>query len=256
MIDPLTREDLQRLAGEQTTPCVSLYMPTLRIGSDALQNVVRLKNLLVEAEENLAAHRRRVEVRDFMCPIGKLLQDGTLWNDLSSGLALFRCEETLRYWRLPLAFETFVWVGDRFYIKPLLPLATHNDRFYLVAVSQSEVRLFKGSRHDLREIHPAKLPNSLVEALHLHQPEGMFQVRTVSTAVHGKEGAVFHGQDARRSIPRMTFSRISGSSIEPSTTFSRTSKHPWFLRAWNTCFQFSAAPTAIGNFSNSRSSAT
>ena len=196
MIDSLTQGDLQRLAAEQKAPCVSLYMPTLRIGSDALQNVIRLKNLLVEAEERLVAQRRRADARDFIRPIGKLLEDETLWNDLSSGLALFRCEETLRYWRLPLAFETFVWVGDRFYIKPLLPLATHDDRFYLLAVSQNEVRLFEGSRHDLAEIHPAKLPNSLVEALHFHQPEGMLQVRTVSTAMHGKEGAVFHGQGA------------------------------------------------------------
>ena len=197
MIDSLTQRDLQRLAGEQKAPCVSLYMQTDRIGSDALQNAIRLKNLLAEAEERLISlGQRPVAAKGFLRPIGELLDNRAIWSNVSSGLAVFRSAEALHAWRLPAAFEPYAWVGDRFFIKPLLPLATHDDRFYLLAVSQNGVRLFEGSRYELGEIHVSNLPKGLVEALHFHPPEGLLQVRTVSTAVHGKEGAVFHGQGA------------------------------------------------------------
>jgi hypothetical protein len=38
--------------------------------------------------------------------------------------------------------------------------------------------------------------------LHYHQPEEVLQVRSVSTAIHGKEGAVFHGQGAASEHPK------------------------------------------------------
>jgi hypothetical protein len=204
MIDSLTQNDLRVLAGRQKSPCLSLYMPTLRIGSDALQNMIRLKNLLIEAVDRLGAQsQHRAAAKKLMQPpLGKVLEDQTLWNDVSSGMALFRSADTLRFWRLPVAFPMFVWVGDRFYLKPLLPLATHDDRFYLLAVSQKDVRLFEGSRYDLVELHLAGVPASLQEALHYHQPEGMFQVRSVSPSVHGKEGAIFHGQGAATEHPK------------------------------------------------------
>ena len=103
---------------------------------------------------------------------------------------------------LPLAFESIAYVGEQFYIKPLLQLAEHDGHYYLLAVSQNGVRLFEGTRQELAEIHLAKLPKNLIEALHLHPPEGSLQVRTASTAYHGKEGAVFHGQGAATAHPK------------------------------------------------------
>ena len=217
MIDSLTQRDLQGLAGGHEPPCVSLYMQTDRIDPDARQNAIRLKTLLAESEETLVAlGQRRAAAREFLRPVSELLEDRALWADLSVGLALFRSVDSLHVWRLPAAFEPFAWVGNRYYIKPLLPLASHDDRFYLLAVSQNDVRLFEGSRYSLAEVHLSRLPTSLVEALHFHQPEGMFQVRTVSTCVHGKEGAVFHGQGAATEHPKddiLAYFRITDQAL-------------------------------------------
>ena len=203
MTDPFTQHDLRRLAGEQEAPCLSLYMPTFRIGSEALQNTIRLKNLLVESEDRLLAYlKHKSAVQQFVRPMGDLLQDGRLWADVSDGMALFRSTKTWQFWRLPSAFESIAFVGEHFYIKPLQPLAAHDGRYYLLAVSQNGVRLFEGTRQGLAEIHLAKLPKNLIEALNLHPPEGSLQVRTASTAYHGKEGAVFHGQGAATAHPK------------------------------------------------------
>jgi hypothetical protein len=203
MTDPFTQHDLRRLAGDQEVPCLSLYMPTFRIGGEALQNTIRLKNLLVESEDRLLAYLRHTSaVHEFVRPIGELLNDGRMWADVSDGMALFRSTKTWQFWRLPSAFESVAYLGEHFYIKPLLPLAAHDGRYYLLAVSQNGVRLFEGTPQGLVEIHLAKLPKNLVETLHLHPPEGSLQARTASTAYHGKEGAVFHGQGAATAHPK------------------------------------------------------
>jgi hypothetical protein len=203
MTDPFTQHDVRRLVSEQEAPCLSLYMPTFRIGSEALQNTIRLKNLLAESEDLLMGYLHdKSAVQQFVRPIVDLLQDGRLWADVSEGLALFRSTKTWHFWRLPSAFESIAFVGEHFYIKPLLPLATRDGRYYLLAVSQNGVRLFEGNPQGLVEIHLAKLPENLVDALNLHPPEGLFQVRTASTAHHGKEGAVFHGQGAATAHPK------------------------------------------------------
>jgi hypothetical protein len=197
MTDPLSHNDVKNLAADQEPPCLSIFMTTFRIGSEALQNTIRLKNLLVEAEERLLPRlKHHSAVQQFLRPIGELLQDGRLWADVDAGLALFRSMERLQYWRLPEAFESVAFVGDCFYVKPLLPLVAPAGQYCLLAVSQNGVRLFEGNQRGLAEIQVANLPKSLVDALHLHPPEGLFEVRTAMTAIHGKEGAVFHGQGA------------------------------------------------------------
>jgi hypothetical protein len=178
-------------------------MPTFCIGSEALQNTIRLKNLLVESEDRLLAYlHHESAVHQFVRPIGELLKDGRMWADVSEGMALFRSAKTWQFWRLPTAFESIAFVGEHFYIKPLLPLATYDGRYYLLAVSQNGVRLFEGTWQGLAEIHLPKFPKDLTEALNLHPSERSLQVRTASRAYHGKEGAVFHGQGAATAHPK------------------------------------------------------
>jgi hypothetical protein len=74
-----------------------------------------------------------------------------------------------------------------------------HGRYYVLAVSQNQVKLFAGTRSGLTEVDLKALPHNLVEALSFHQPEGVFQVRSVHvTGPHSKrirkESAVFHGQ--------------------------------------------------------------
>ncbi|MGH8601563.1 MAG: hypothetical protein ACREXR_01905, partial [Gammaproteobacteria bacterium] len=43
-------------------------------------------------------------------------------------------------------------VEHRFHLKPLFPLISGDGTFYLLALSQNEVRLFKGSRYHINEL--------------------------------------------------------------------------------------------------------
>lgn len=166
-MDLFNRSELQRLAELQDDVCISLYMPTYRNESDWSQNTTRLKNLLREARNQLRDQDYREDSIDEILADGrKLLDRPGFWrNNLGDGLALFITADTTEYFRLPLSFEEVVVVDDRFHLKPLFPLIAANNRFFLLALSQNDVRLFQGTHQSINEIESAEIPNDIVEAL-------------------------------------------------------------------------------------------
>ena len=193
----LSRDELKILLERQSGTCgsVSIFMPTYKVGAEIRQNSVRLKNLLRKAEERLVAViPRPVEVRRFLAPVQQLLDDKLFWQHPSDGLAIFLSREMFRYYRLPLNFKELVVVSDRFHIKPLLPFFSGDGRFYVLALSQNEVRLLQCTRFGAKEIDLAGfVPRSLAEALKYDETERTLQYHG-GTPGKGKESIIVHGQ--------------------------------------------------------------
>jgi hypothetical protein len=83
---------------------------------------------------------------------------------------------------------------DRFYIVPLLPQATQNARFFLLALSPNRVRLLEGDRSEIRECQIPELPKDFEELGRYIDSEKQLQFHT-EAAPQGAGGraAVFHG---------------------------------------------------------------
>jgi len=190
----LTKDDLKALIEKHRGWCVSIFMPTHRAGKEIQQNPIRFKNLLGEAEQRLlAAGLRAPEAQKLLKPGQRLLQDSFFWMHQSDGLAVFLSSEMFRHYRLPLEFEELVVVTDRFHIKPLLSLFTGEERFYVLALSQNEIRLFQGTRYSVSEVELEDVPESLTEALKYDDPEKQLQFHTGTPKRTGKRPAMFHG---------------------------------------------------------------
>ena len=200
-MDLLTRDDLRALMEASDDRCVSIYMPTHLGGQDIPQDKIRFKNLLKAAEERLhAVGVRGTLAKELLTPAEELLEtDSLFWVYQSQGLAVFVSRGLFRTYRLPTGFEEFVVVANRFHIKPLLPLIAGDGRFYLLALSQNQVRVFQGTRHGLAELNPPSLPRSLAEALKHDQREEQLQFHTrTGERKGGERAAVFfsHGVGA------------------------------------------------------------
>ncbi len=104
-------------------------------------------------------------------------------------MAAFASQDTFRSYRLPFTFSELVVVTDRFHVKPLLPLLSGDGRFYILALSQKQVRLLQGSRHSVSEVNLQNVPTSLADALSGEERERQLQFHT--TARGGS--AIFHG---------------------------------------------------------------
>jgi hypothetical protein len=168
-MDRLSRSEMIELLDQRRGPCVSIFMPVHRAGIDIQQNPIRFKNLLREAVQKLAEAGIDQETERLLEPAERLLDDGELfWQNQRQGIALFRSREIFRYYRLPFEPKSAVVVGERFSILPLLPFLSDGgaaDRFYILALSLKQVRLFKATRFSSEEIEPGRAPRSMAEAL-------------------------------------------------------------------------------------------
>ncbi len=185
----LSSDELSALVEGPQEMGVSIYMPTHRTG-DVEQDPIRLKNLLREAAGQLVDYGISIsDAGGLLESAEQLLPDSHFWQHQGDGLAIFISPRIFRYYRLPYSFEELVVVTERFHIKPLLPLFSEDGVFYILAVSQNQVRLLQCTRYHVRESTPERVPSNLAEALKYDQPEKQHQFHTTGpgglTISHG-----------------------------------------------------------------------
>jgi len=195
---PSTSE-FRTLLEQHNGPCISMFLPTHRSGMETQQDQLRLRNHIRAAENRLLLdHLRTTQVEHLLQPIQALLEDELFWLHPGDGLALFRSPDTFRTYWLPSSFKEQVVVTDHFYLKPLLPFLSKDERFSILALSQNEVRLLQATHYSVRKVDlPAVVPRGLAEALTYDEPENELQYHSSSSGVRGKGGrraTIFHGQ--------------------------------------------------------------
>lgn len=199
-MDTLSRNELRTLLEKQKGTCISIFLPTRRAGVESQQDELRLRHLIRDAENRLLLENlRSTEVEKLLEPLNMLLEDGDFWLHTVDGLAIFRASELFRYYRLPCSFKEQVIVSDHFYLKLLLPFLSNDGRFYILALSQNEIRLLEGTRYSVNEVElPEAVPESLAEALKYEEAENeVWFYSSSSGAAVGKGGrraAIFYGQ--------------------------------------------------------------
>ncbi|MGH2397388.1 MAG: hypothetical protein ACRDFW_10450 [bacterium] len=192
----ISNDELRALAGHREEgPHVSLFMPTARAGAAVEQRPIRFKNLISEVESQLKGQEmRKPEIESLLSPAQERLQDGNFWQQQSDGLAFFLAREFAQSFCLAERFEELAVVEHRFHLKPLFPLISGDGAFYLLALSQNQVRLFQGSRYHISEVILAdEVPRSLAYALGHDLTEEHLQFHTgggdVSSPIYHAQGA-------------------------------------------------------------------
>lgn len=196
-MDILNPTALKSLIAQQEKWCVSIYMPTHPVGREQQQDPIRLKNLLAQAETKLLANGlRRPEAQKLMRPAEELLWNRDFWQRQGEGLAIFLTNGFSQVYRLPVEFEEQLHSGNGFYIKPLLPCLGRGIRFYVLALSLNNVRLFEGDGDTMSEIK-LNFPSSMEEALWTDEPEKYLNMHSgsISTSQGKGSAGVFHGHD-------------------------------------------------------------
>ncbi|MCB0115694.1 MAG: hypothetical protein KDD84_16455 [Caldilineaceae bacterium] len=196
MNDFLSKHRLKELLQTNQRPCVSIYMPTHRKGDQTQQDPIRLRNLLDSAAQQLQdADLRRPLAAKILDPARRLAADPVYWQHQSDGLAALLNEDSAHIHRLPLQFEELVLVSDQFHVKPILPLFNSDGRFYILALSQNEVRLLEATKHHVDELALNDVPTSLADALWYDDRERQLQQHAGAEAGRqgGDQGVIFHG---------------------------------------------------------------
>lgn len=208
MAELLQPDSLRQLIEHGNGPCVSMFLPTHRTPPENEQDPIRLKNLLGEAQERLVQMDvRSPDAIELLEPATRLLGLGLFWQYQADGLALFLAPGVFRFFRLPVDLPELVVVADRFHVKPLLPYVATGGHFFMLALSQNEVRLLEGSRHRVEEVELEAVPQDLAEALRYDDLE---KEQLLHVAGRGGRSApvVFHGHGTGAEVDRVLLERF------------------------------------------------
>ncbi len=197
-MDQFPREELKTLLTPTGGHCVSLYLPAHGNPFEAREDPIRFRNLLKEAEERLIQEGlRAVEAKEFLAPMQRLLDEPSVWQYQPNGLVVFLSRDFFRVFRLPVDLEELVAVAPRFHLKPLIHLLTEDYGFYLLALSQKEIRLLQGNRFRVWDVEiDDKVPKSLDEAIKYDDPERQFQFKGKATVGRGQRHALVFSHGA------------------------------------------------------------
>jgi hypothetical protein len=165
-MDTLTRSELRELLQPRRPPCVSIYLPLHRFGPERLQDAVRLGHLLNDAGRLLCERGASAEEAEaVLAPAHELAHAPGFWQQPAHTLALFVDPEACHFYRLSLQLPERLAVGERFLLRPLLPLLANAATFYVLALSRRHVRLLEASRTSVKRIDLPGVPQSMEEGL-------------------------------------------------------------------------------------------
>ena len=201
-IDIPTVAEFRDLAQLRAQFCVSLYMPTSRLGEKAESNRTSFKDLAKEALAQLReasankhvieAFERRFEQlaggehhpdQDKVRQRQRAKPDESLsfWHHQGNGLAVLAVPEILRTFRLAETPKPLAEVADRFHLTPLLRAMTSRHDAFVLALAEESVRLI----HVFANFPPLRvpvpgLPKNAEEAthrpsFHVRAPRGHLQ---------------------------------------------------------------------------------
>ncbi|GAB3812766.1 hypothetical protein GCM10028820_06380 [Tessaracoccus terricola] len=194
-MDLLNRNDIQALATSRAEGIhLSLFIPTHRVGPEMQGDQVRWKNLVNGVEAMLLEEMRRPDVEALLEPARELLNNSPAWQRMGDGMAMFLRPGWHQTYRIPASLPILATVGDHFVTGPLMRLLSGDEHFFLLAISQSKVRLMDGSRHTVEQVELGDVPTAVADVLEPPDPESGALVRPMS----GNRGglAVFHGHGA------------------------------------------------------------
>lgn len=189
----ISKNKINYLFSIHAEPCISLFIPTHRSGFDnSKADRLRFKNLLSQTRQSLSQHGySENESNKLLQPAYDLYNEESFWSNLSDGLAMFISPDHSEYFELPIAFNTYHFVGDHYHLRSLLPMFNGDGRFFLLALSQNEVRFFEGSRNSITPVEIEDLmPENIEAELQLEENEKNLQF-------HGggnrQSGPIYHG---------------------------------------------------------------
>jgi len=241
--------EFAQLISSEEPHSVSLLLPTHPAGRNVREDVIRLKNLVSRAETTL--RRQGVspgETAERLEPAQRLIHEEQLSQNHGRGLAVYLGQTHSRVLDTAFPLEEICTVANRFYVRPLLPMADSNGDFYLLALAQKSWRFFRGDRSGLTPEDLPGAPENLAASAHLDQPEShvQFHTGTAEAGVGGSRPAMFHGQGAIAD---------KAASHRPCTRFRAADGPRWCSRRRNRSAASSARQATASNSSTTPSRA-
>lgn len=133
---------LKEIKDIRSENCITIIATTHRTKPDYLNDGLRLKNLIKEAEDRLMADTTKRNAKSLVEKLNKLAAEIDHSQNLES-LMLFVNDEVAKYTRLPITVEDRVVIDDTFATRDLVRAMHLETHYYILVLSQEKIRLIE-----------------------------------------------------------------------------------------------------------------
>ena len=190
----INEKEFKKLADYKNEPCVSIFIPTQRAGKEVLEekNKKHLHSEWTQVKKELKDKNVSDEaIEKIGKPIQQLIDNRDFWRHQSDGLAVFSSADFFENYTLPVNFETYHYISEEFYVKPLVPAMTGDGRYNILSIQLEDVKLYEASKFSIMPVEIDELtPSRLEERVGFDYKEKALQFRTQG---EGGEKTQFHG---------------------------------------------------------------
>jgi hypothetical protein len=206
--DTIREKQLLKLAAQRGI-CVSIFLPTTPLTSDAQADRITLKNLTKTAMEQAEAIADKRQIQAMAGYLEEVQEDDEFWEFQANGLGILVTPESIKTYRLAYAVEKAAEVSDRFYLKPLMS-ALQPMSAYVLAISQKSVKLYEfTAAQELEPLDASDLPTSFSEVT----KRTLQRDRAPSGKLQGDEGAEVLQKQFLRAVEGAMRPIVSGSNL-------------------------------------------
>lgn len=194
-MEQFTRKSLEQLLQLRNKPVISIYFPTVKKGPEQQQNPIRFSNMIKKAKDMLeksGASNHQIKVK--LDEVAQLEHDPDYWKYQRQGLAIFVTPDEYRFVRLPIKVKELVTVNHHPFIKPLLPLITTNGQFFILTLSQNNIKLYQANRTDIDKLHLGDDVSVSMDDYFADTEVRTYLQFHTGTSSSGNRPGVFHGQ--------------------------------------------------------------
>jgi len=167
------KEQLQKLATEKNSPCVTISLNTHRTHPDNIQDEILLKKLLKEAEERVINEFGKRPVAQLLEKIETVSKEIDVNYNLDS-LHIFLSNDTQEI--MKSSWETTndgVHISESFAIRPLIKNYNRSENYLVMLLSQSGVHLYEAVNEDIiKEVRNDDFPFSENRHYNTHSDKG------------------------------------------------------------------------------------
>ncbi len=190
----LTKLEIKQFAAS-AGPCVTLMLPVQVPGRSNQRNLsARVKVAASQAEEKLAELSAPATlVRKLIDPIVGMAAE--LDDEAhAETLAVFTTETEVAHYWLPEKLDEAVVASSNPYVRPLIKSVEQDPEFYILALSQKDIRLLHCTDHSSEEVNLAdKSPHSFHDARATDPPDHVLDNRSSPGPSSGASKGVLFG---------------------------------------------------------------
>ena len=153
-MENISKQAIEKLSKERSANSISIYLPTFREDPESKENRnhINLKNKIKDASRELEDQGyQKKEIDNYLKPLHDLVEDAGFLRNLWNGMAIFLNERIFVYYTLPLNFDHIMYMGNDFYLLPLLRPVRENKSFYILSLNLHGVKLYKADRFTIEK---------------------------------------------------------------------------------------------------------